>query len=241
MDEKKLPKLEIEGFQTVTKAPAQSKWRRTAADFVRRAGLSVKKAPAPQDEDAGYRRLLIKTGVCAAIAIIILAISSIHSPVTNDITQALGETVNHEFDIDEDIGRLKFVQTLNEETQSVFSTLPETAVVYPAAGQVIQSFGEGGSKGVRIVPISEQIVCIAKGTVTSVGKTDESGYVKIQLDSGELVMLYNLTPIVQVKDIVMPGQPLGDVVGDYLYFEIKSGDDYVDPIKFIQQRAALSS
>ena len=149
--------------------------------------------------------------------------------------------MNHEFDIDEDIGRLKFVDNLNDNLQSVFSPLPEAAVVFPAAdGDVLTKFGQAGSKGVRISPVGTEIVCIAKGTVENIGSIDDKGYIKIVLDTGETAYFYNVTASVSVDDIVMPGQAIGNVEGDHLYLEIKSGETYIDPIEFIQQRAALT-
>lgn len=244
MDEKKLPKLEIEGFKNIPDKPYTSRWKNKTENVAQKMGTHMKKVlntekPTQKDEDTGYKRLLIKTGVCAGIAIIILAISSINTPITNDITQAIDKTVNHEFDIEEDIGRLKFVQNLDEDTQSVFSPLPDAVVVFPADGEIITHYGEGGSKGVRIAPVDGQIVCIAKGTVTAVGEIDNNGYVQVKLDSGETVMFYNITPTVLEDDIVLPGQPIGTVAGDYVYLEMQNGEEYIDPIQYIKQRAAL--
>ncbi|MGI5849100.1 MAG: peptidoglycan DD-metalloendopeptidase family protein [Christensenellales bacterium] len=253
MNKDNLPKLEIDGFTYVTKKPQPSfakqqnrVWKEKAVDIVHKVGLPIKTQSLPkaekaksEDADVGYKRLLIKTGVCAGVAIIILAISSMNTPVTNEITDVIGKTVNHQFGIDEDIGRLKFVQNLDDSLQSVFSPLPDAAVVFPAHGNIITAFGEAGSKGVRIDLDGTKIVSIAKGTVTFVGEINEAGYIKVALDSGETVSFYNISPAVRVDDIVMPGQLIGDIDGDYLYFELKDGDQYVDPIQYIEQRASL--
>lgn len=246
MDKDNLPKLKIEGFTNVTKSRRRA-WKERAADIAQKMGAKrIRRNPAEEakstkhhDVDAGYRRLLIKTGVCAGIAIIILAISSINTPEANNITQAINQAVNHEFDIEEDIGRLKFVQSLDEELQNVFSPTPEAAIVFPADGEVVTSFGEGGSKGVRIAPEGTQIVSIAKGTVTSVGTIDDKGYVKVALDTGQTVTFHNIIPVVLVDDIVLPGQPVGDVAGEYLYLEMKDGEEFIDPIDYIQKQSAM--
>ena len=147
--------------------------------------------------------------------------------------------MNHEFDIDEDIGKLKFVQSLDDETESVFSALPDASVVYPVEGEIITEYGENGAKGVRIVPVESEVVSIAKGTVTTVGTIDGMGYVKIVLDAGETAVFYNIAPTAQVDDIVYPGQSIGDVTGDFLYLEMTSDGEYIDPIAYIEQRAAM--
>ncbi len=252
MDKYSLPKLETGGFSNSRKIEpvVERSWKDTAAGYMRKAGIQIRNprmrrqpgtASKKEDTDLGYRRLLIKTGVCAAIAVVILGIASINTPEAEALTETISEAVNHEFDIDEDIGRLKFVDNLNDNLQSVFSPLPEAAVVFPAPdGKVLTTFGQAGSKGVRISPAGTEIVCIARGTVEYIGEIDGRGYIKVNLDTGEDTYFYNITPSVSVDDIVMPGQAIGNLEGDYLYLEMKSGEDYIDPIEFIQQRAALA-
>lgn len=268
MEKKQLPKLDTDGFKTIsepsrfrwdsvrsqtkeketknvsdtadgTPSSKQDGWRDRAAGFARRISPVRERDKQNKDDEAGYRRLLIKTGICAGIAIAILVISSIDTPTANNITEAIDQAVNHEFDIEEDIGKLKFVQNLDDETQSVFSPMPEVAAVFPADGDIMTRFGEGGSKGVRIVPTTSQIVCIAKGTVTQVGSIDDKGYVKIILDAGETAVFHNVTPGVQVDDIVMPGQPIGEVIGNFIYLEMQDGEEYIDPLEYIQKRSAM--
>lgn len=243
MDKERLPKLNTEGFTTVTAPRRTPIHQNRPAAIARRIAGPAARVPGPkadnEEVDAGFKRLMIKTGVCAAIAIVILALSSIDTPVTNSITDTVGEAVNHEFDIEEDIGRLKFVQNLSDDVQGVFSTSSVASAVYPAEGEVVTTFGESGSQGVRFAPVGTEVVSIAKGTVTEVGDIDGMGYVKIVLDSGETVAYHSISPLVQRDDIVMPGQPVGHTQEDYLYIEMMSDGEYIDPMAFIKQRAAL--
>lgn len=244
MDKHSLPKLETDGFVTGGAPAAGPTWRQRAAQLLRKTGRDGKaetrmRAEDMGEVDIGYKRLLVKTGVCAAVAIAILVISSVNTPVANEITQAVNQTVNHEFDIDEEIGRLKFVKNLGEEAASVFSPAPGAAAVYPADGDVVTRFGEGGSVGVRMTAQSDRILCIAKGTVNAVGQIGDAGYVTVVLDSGETVAFHNVAPAVQINDIVLPGQTVGTLSGTYLYFEMRTGDDPIDPLAYIEQQAAM--
>ncbi len=247
MDKDNLPKLKTQGFVNVTERKAEAAWKKRAAAIAKKFRISrtksqpdsAEKTQKHQDPDIRYKRLLIKTGTCAVIAIIILAISTINSPGADSVTKAIKTAVNHEFDIEEDIGRLKFVNNLDEELKNVFSPTPEAAVVYPSGGEVITCYGEGGSMGVRIAPAETQIVSIAKGTVTSVGEIEGSGYVKVELDAGQTATFYNITPVVRVDDIVLPAQPIGEVSGEYLYLEMKDGEEFIDPIDYIKKRTAM--
>lgn len=248
MEKGSLPKLNIDGFTIVTgrsaAAPAGNtgaSFRQRASGLLRRAGVNLSESPRATphkgDVDPAYKKLLIKTGICAGLAIVLLIISSVGTPAGQDITDTLNQVVNHEFDIDEDIGRLKFVQTL-DETQAVFSAQPETLATYPVDGKIVTRYGESGSKGVRIEAAGRSAACIAKGTVTSVGEIGGMGYVRIALDTGETVVYHNVDPAVRVDDIVMTGQTVGTVTGDYLYLEMTDGGEYIDPLAYIEQKVA---
>ena len=254
MDDKHLRKLDTQAFRTVSPPPRlhwqkqkdrngqappkENRWKSVAGRTLKR--LRSEKPPGNKSGDGGYRRLMIKTGICAAIAVLILGLLSIDSPMTNTVTEAVSDAVSHEFDIEEDIGRLKFVQNLSDEVQSVFSPMPDDAFVFPADGEVVTHFGEGGSRGVRIAAKNAEAVSVGKGTVLSVGEISDSGFVKIALDNGAHVIYHNLAPAVAVDDIVRPGQPVGSVLGETLYMEVKDGETYIDPIDYIQQRVSAA-
>jgi len=251
MEKQSLPKLDIEGFTTYPpgrnsyrpgnsafRAASNASWRGRASRLMHRKDGAAGEKPGGSpggDVDPAYRKLLIKTGICAAVAIALLVISTAETPGGGGITDTLNRVVNHEFDIDKDIGRLKFVQTL-DETEAVFSEQPGLlAAVYPADGDVVTGFGEAGSRGVRI-EAAGSIACIAKGTVMAVGEIDGTGYIKTVLDTGETAAYYNVNPAVKVDDIVTAGQTVGEVMGGYLYLEMKDGEEYIDPIAFIEQK-----
>lgn len=239
MEKPNLPKLETEEFVTRQAEPVT--FKKKASRVIRgiRIKHNEKRVAHDDDIDIAYKRLLVKTGICAAIAVAILVVSSVSTPASADVTKAVNYVVNHEFDVDEDIGRLKFVQAL-DETESVFSVLAEDSIVYPADGNVVMAFGEGGSIGVRMSAVSPDIMNIAKGTVVTVGEIDGEGYVKVLLDSGESIVYYNLIPCVQVDDIVMPGQVVGEVSQAVLYMEMQDGETYIDPIAYINTNAGVA-
>ena len=247
MEKQSLPKLELEGFtiypsgtspyrpeDSAARTARKASWRDRAFRLVRRRGRAAGKAPG-DDVDPAYRKLLIKTGICAAIAIALLVISTVETPGSGGVTDTLNRVVSHEFDIDKDIGRLKFVQTL-DEVEAVFSEQPGMpTAVYPASGDIVTEFGKSGSKGVRI-KASGSVSSIARSTVTAVSEIGGAGYVVTVLDTGETVTYYNIDPAVQVDDIVEAGQTVGKTLDGYLYVEMKEGEEYIDPIAFIEQQ-----
>ena len=252
MQKDQLPKLELDGFTipeerkappVERKTPAAG-WRGYASRVAEKAGLRIewKKRETGDDEmDVGYKRLLVKTGVCAGLAIAILIISTVTTPGVQNYAQPANDTMSQEFDIPEDIGKLKFVENLDDDTQSVMSVLPGDAAVYPSDGEVVTAFGQAGSSGVRFSAAGQTAYSIAKGTVTAVGAIGGQGYVKLVLDTGETVLYCNIEPLAVVDDIVMPGQTIGTLTGDYLYVEMKDGDALIDPITYISGRTAEGS
>ena len=251
MQKDQLPKLELDGFtiREDRKAPPKEKktsaagWRGKAARLAEKAGVKIvwKKEERSDDTDLGYKRLLVKTGVCAALAIAILIISTVTTPGVKNTIEPAGNVMSQEFDIPEDIGKLKFVENLDDDTQSVMSVLPGDAAVLPSDGEVVTAFGQAGSKGVRFSAAGETAYSIAKGTVTAVGAINGQGYVRLLLDTGETALYCNVEPLVAVDDIVMPGQTIGTLTGDYLYVEMKDGETGIDPMAYISERAAEGS
>jgi hypothetical protein len=258
MQKDQLPKLKLDGFtipeetklppkerkaQPEEKKASAARWRKYASRLAEKAGLRIewKKDKGGDEVDLGYRRLLVKTGICAALAIAILIIGTVTTPGVQNAAQPASDTMSREFDIPEDIGRLKFVKNLDDDVQSVMSVLPDGAAVYPSDGEVVTAFGQAGSKGVRFSAAGETAYSIAKGTVTAVGAISGQGYVKLVLDTGETALYCNLSPLVAKDDIVMPGQTVGTLTGDYLYVEMKDGDTCVDPLSYISARAAEDS
>jgi hypothetical protein len=242
MQTDQLPKLELDGFQPFNQnTPPDTGWRKRAAQIASKAGLRIewKKQKPDDDIDIGYKRLLVKTGICAAVAIAILVISAVSPPIAQK-NQTAGNAVSKEFDIPDDIGKLKFVEKLDDEGQSVMSVLPDSMAVIPSDGEVITTFGQAGAKGVRFSPDGQTAYCIARATVTAVGEVDGQGYVRLTLDTGETALYCNVDPAVQVDDIVSPGQVVGAVSGDYLYVEMKDGKEYVDPLAYITEHTATA-
>ena len=102
MEKQSLPKLEIEGFtiypsgrgsyrpeNDASGAAGKASWRDRASRMVGRKGRAAGKASG-DDVDPAYRKLLIKTGICAAIAIALLVISTVETPGSGGVRPVPG-------------------------------------------------------------------------------------------------------------------------------------------------------
>ena len=110
------------------------------------------------EEDDGSISLLRNMVICAAIILIVVILKSIDTPFTQNILGYVRDAVTTDFDIDETLGRLKFVDNwIPEGVKAVFSEqrtseeLPiDMKFSVPAEGKVIAFFGEemgGKDKG----------------------------------------------------------------------------------------------
>jgi murein DD-endopeptidase MepM/ murein hydrolase activator NlpD len=127
--------------------------------------------------------------------------------------------------------------------QDQVAAVASPAFRWPARGRVIQGFGRGDNRGIRIaVPEGTPVKAAEKGRVIYVGE-DVKGYGKLVLvrhDNG-FVSAYgnNSELLVKRGDEVRRGQDVarsgatGDVSSPQLHFEIRNGAEAVDPAKFL--------
>ena len=137
--------------------------------------------------------------------------------------------MNTDFVIDEDIGKLKFVNSDGEDQQStaVMSRNIE-AFHYPLEGEVVKSFSEQ-NQGVTIQPSDDQqqVICMRDGTVA---KKIRSTLV-MQNQDGSITLYDGIDSKVEVGTQISSGQELGALSGESLYVETLIDGKYVDPLK----------
>lgn len=116
-------------------------------------------------------------------------------------------------------------------------------MVWPARGDLSQSFGEDGHSGIDIMgDIGDPVVAAAAGVVT-VALESEFGYGRrIEIDhGGGLTTLYAHLSVIGVRpgERVAQGQRIGAVgstgvsTGPHLHFEVRQNGVPVDPLRFL--------
>lgn len=189
-----------------------------------------------EEENDKSTILLRNMVICAAIVLLVVILKSIDTPVTQNILGYVRDAVTTDFDIDETLGKLKFVDNLiPDEVKAVFSeqttpqgSLDETAedLIYseikfsvPAEGKVIAFFGEKtGEEGQNLntgIDIqgdqNDNLYAVADGYVTAIGE-DETRRKYIEIDQGNnITTLYTGCSEVSV-DVgyqVKKGQQIG--------------------------------
>lgn len=194
----------------------------------------VKKAGEEKDESKTYKDLLIKTGICACIALTLLLVRNINSPFTHQISKEIKTAINTETDLEKELGRLKFVENIFG-SEPVLSEITGDDDIYPVEGKVIKKFGEAGSEGVSIeTTLAAPVVAAAAGSVAKVGKTEEGiPYLKIAVNENTEMQYTGVIARVKNKAKVARGEILGTLKGNTLTLAVYKDGVAVDPLKYI--------
>lgn len=165
--------------------------------------------------------MLIKCGICAAACALVLLLKWIGAPATDSALQTVKDAVSEESELDEMLGKLKFVE------------LPGILEVFSSSGKLQPPIDASGSESLRdgtllaLTSDAEQnVTACLEGSVKETGSDKELGsYVRIVSKDDKELYLYGLAGI-----SVEMGQPLlgSDYVGSieaggtlYIGFSIK--------------------
>ena len=149
-------------------------------------------------------------------------------------------------DIDETLGKLKFVTNYIPDSVAVFGQkLDQSQEItpffgIPAEGKVVRQFGQGND-GIDILGSKNNIYAVADGSVIAIGE-DGNGGRYIRIDHGnEITTLYEGCSNIDVNigDRVIKGEKIGTMgaepSGGYtLHFETWMKNKTVDPLKLIE-------
>ena len=111
-----------------------------------------------EEESSQHNSLMIKIGVSVVLALIIFLLNSIPLPFTQGVIDQVKTALTEDFDVDEALGKLKFVgDAIPEQIKSVFQQDTQESdesdkkqnsgtnfgdFASPVRGEVVRSFGE---------------------------------------------------------------------------------------------------
>ncbi len=184
---------------------------------------------------------LVQTGVCAVILLSVLGFQAVDTPLTNQITDGIGQMVTMEVDLGKDLGRLQFVRNIVPPSVLTFweNTADEPAsLLRPIAGSVALEYSER-QPGIVFTGTAPEVFCAADGVVESVTRGDDGDYmVKIRHDGG-IDTVYGLLQGVKVAvgDAVSAGQEIALAMpgrtGSHLYFQALRAGKAFDPTELL--------
>ena len=191
--------------------------------------------------------LLRKMLVAAAIIIIVIVLKSIDTEFTQSVVGYIRDSITEDMDIDETLGKLKFVANYIPDSIAVFGqNIGQTEEItpffsIPAEGKVVGQFGSGNT-GIDIVGTkNNNVYSVADGQVMSIGADKNGGqYIKIDHGNAIITMYEGCSKIdVNIGDRVIKGDKIGTMgegpSGGYaLHFEAWVNNKPVDPLKLIE-------
>lgn len=178
---------------------------------------------------------VVKMSVAAIIIVVVMLLKSIDTPVTNWAVDRIRDAITHDFDIDESLGKLKFVgeylpgikavfnqNQSRDETEKAEEAHEAGEVMYqpvfsaPAEGKVVGFFGrvygdegqEVTNQGIDILsPEQGWVYAAGDGKVIAIGEDGPYGkYVKVDHGEGWAALYGGCEDIqVQVGTLVKQG------------------------------------
>ena len=199
--------------------------------------------------------LLIKIAVSVLLALIVLLLNYIQLPLTQTIVGHVRTALTQEFDLDETLGKLKFVrEILPDEIKAVFGEKSQNIIfIPPVGGEVVHTFGEQitlpvtgkvyGNQGIDIeTSQNAPLYACADGVVAAVEQHEVYGS-SLWLDHGDgIFTFYGRCGEIEVKkgDRVRRGQKIGAVSTPndeqpILHFQIWKDGKAENPLEWINQ------
>ncbi len=212
---------------------------RTSSSYVTPTGPRPRRRMM-EEETSQHNSLMIKIGVSVVLALIIFLLNSIPLPFTQGVINQVKTALTEDFDVDEALGKLKFVgDIIPEQIKSVFQQNIQDSdgsdkqqnlgtdsndFASPVRGEVVRSFGEQiviqdtgkvyASQGIDIKTVEKaDVYASADGFVAAIEENESYGP-SIWLEHGNKVFsFYGRCSDVDVKvgQKVNKGQKLGIV------------------------------
>ncbi|HZJ82774.1 MAG TPA: M23 family metallopeptidase [Clostridia bacterium] len=207
------------------------------------------------DEMGKTSSLFRKIFITVAIIFVIVILKNIDTGFTQNIVEYVRTGITGEFNMDEALGKLKFVGDFLPDSKAVFGDQSdmgqeqfdqtvniEPFFTVPAEGKVSTFFSEN-NPGIDILgDKNDKIYAVAQGTVMNIEENDKDGKA-LKINHGDdIISQYKgcSTILVHIGDQVTKGEGIGTMgsnpAGGYtMRFEAWVGNKPVDPLKLIEK------
>lgn len=186
----------------------------------------------PERREAGMtlpERLLRDCALCTAAVLAALSFANVGGTAADGVLSRVAAAVQTDYDPEETLGRLQFVQNLMPESVLVFWNAGEAAGPYALPeGDVLHAFS--AQEPWVVFSLSGEVRAAAPGEVMSVTQGDDGRYTLRLLHADGSETLYGGLCACSARegDIVSEGEALGEADGE-LSFEIRRGGERLNP------------
>ena len=172
--------------------------------------VSKRKETRTKEDTDRPRKLIRRSAICAALAVGLLCLSAMDTDFTNTISNGLKSAATSEMILDEDLGRIQFVDT----------GLPVTD------GQVVTTFSESGREVSVRGEETASVMSVLPGIVAVA--SDET--IVVSNDNGTRSTYTGVTPVVSPGDRVAENQVIGRLSAEALALETVGATGFVDSL-----------
>ena len=191
-------------------------------------------------KDTRMTRTTRNAFICTCMICAAMLIRAIDTPVTNAMCDGIQTALTFDIDVEDTLGRLKFVQNGVQDAASVFassnpSQMREGFILPVGGAAVLQRFDAESHPSVTLQADPASAVCApAAGVVTSVS-TDDDGGVSVALEhaDGYASILRGLADVaVKQGDTLTAGQQIGvaDPDAGQIQFALYAQGTCIDPL-----------
>lgn len=182
-------------------------------------------------------RLLRDTAIACALLMCVMAVRNVNQPWSEKATDGVKQAMTMRIDLDETLGRLKFVRALIPETALVFMNLGGGGgdLATPVNGSIVHSYDTAQPWTEYQCGGNEPVYSAADGTVETVGQGAVGDYIVsiTHADGRQSVYAYLESVDVAPGDTVTQGQQIGLTAAEEssrMYFEVRGADgSSIDP------------
>lgn len=185
--------------------------------------------PLQQKEHKKLRGLIVKTVICAVLLGTVLLLKYIDAPQTKALLQSVYAAVTQDMDIDDTLGKLKFVNADPDGSVTVSGGALNAAL----PGEVTETFASSTDGRVCVsMPYGATVRAPLGATVLQTGQSADGGYISLSCEQDVHMTFYNLDNIpFKAYDTVTAGQSLGTAgASGLVYIAAEQNGQSMNPI-----------
>lgn len=172
--------------------------------------VSRRRGAEKREESDRPMKLIRRSAVCAVLAVGLLCLSAMDTDFTNTISNGVKKAATSEMVLDEDLGRIHFVDT----------ELPLSD------GTVVTTFSESGKEVSLRGEEAAEVMAVLPGLVA----VSSENVIVVSNDNGTRSTYTGVIPSVSAGDRVGENQVIGKLAEEVLALETVSGIGYVDSL-----------
>lgn len=206
-----------------------------------RSGAARHTRPQRTEKQAGAPFLTTLQGqisVCVGVILLALAVKAVDSPAAQSVSATVSDAITMEVDVDQDVGKLRFVQNLFPDTVAVwFSKSAPESLTPPIDGRVDHRFSQQ-YPGIGISAKGQEVYACETGRVSDVACDELGNYSVTVTHKGGLETVYGTLSqaLVEKGDKVRLGDSVGLAKsagsGYELFLQVRLDGEAVDPLPY---------